>query len=64
MAVIYEEADHLHEETVDIVLAQNREVRRQLVALKKEISDMYNIIPTLCMRPPGVNLPNLCSSTS
>ena len=40
VASIYEEINDLHEETVDIVLAQNREVRRQLAALKKDISDL------------------------
>lgn len=40
MAAIYEELNDLHEETVEIVLAQNREVRRRLAAVKKEISEM------------------------
>jgi hypothetical protein len=40
VASIYEEINDLHEETVNIVLAQNREVRRQLAALKKDISDL------------------------
>src|ERR1700761_9665448 len=38
IASIYEEINDLHEETVDIVLAYNWEVKRQLVALKKDIS--------------------------
>ena len=38
VASIYEEINDLHEETVDIVLAHNWEVKRQLVALKKDIS--------------------------
>lgn len=40
VAEIYEEFTDLHEETVETVLAQNREVRRQLKELRKEISDM------------------------
>jgi hypothetical protein len=40
VASIYEEINDLHEETVDIFLAHNWEVKRQLVALKKDISDL------------------------
>jgi len=42
VAEIYEEFTSLHEETAETMLAQNREVRRQLKELRKEISDMHN----------------------
>ncbi len=40
VAEIYEDFTDLHEETAETMLAQNREVRRQLKELRKEISDM------------------------
>ncbi|KAF8266981.1 hypothetical protein EI94DRAFT_1701344 [Lactarius quietus] len=42
VAEIYEELNNLHEETVAIVLAQNKEVKRQLSILQKELSDTHN----------------------
>ncbi|KAF8266095.1 hypothetical protein EI94DRAFT_1701980 [Lactarius quietus] len=42
VAEIYEELNNLHEETVAIVLAQNKEVKRQLSVLKKELSETHN----------------------
>ncbi|KAH9012533.1 hypothetical protein EDB85DRAFT_1900284 [Lactarius pseudohatsudake] len=51
VAEIYEELDDLNEEIMAIVLAQNREVKRQLTEMKKEISDMRVFLPS-------------CSSTS
>ncbi|KAH9013863.1 hypothetical protein EDB85DRAFT_1899502 [Lactarius pseudohatsudake] len=51
VAEIYEELDDLNEEIMAIVLAQNREVKRQLMEMKKEISDMRVFLPS-------------CSSTS
>lgn len=50
VAEIYEELNDLHEETVAIVLAQNKEVKRQLSALKKEISDMRRNLADLHTR--------------
>ena len=50
VAEIYEELNDLHEETVAIVLAQNKEVKRQLLVLKKEISDTCNNLANLCTR--------------
>lgn len=44
---MYEELNDLHEETVDIVLARDREVRKHLAALKKEIADVRNYLPAL-----------------
>ena len=50
VADIYEELNNLHEETVSIVLSQNREVKRQLLVLKKEISDARNNLADLRTR--------------
>ena len=52
VAEIYEELNDLHEETVAIVLAQNKEVKRQLLILKKEISDTCNNLADLRTRSP------------
>ena len=50
VADIYEELNNLHEETVAIVLAQNREVKKHLLVLKKEISDTHNNLADLRTR--------------
>ena len=53
VADIYEELNNLHEETVAIVLAQNREVKKHLLVLKKEISDTHNNLADLRTRSPN-----------
>lgn len=50
LAEIYEELNDLHEETVAIVLGRNQEVKRQLSALKKEVSDVRRDLADLHKR--------------
>ncbi|KAI9444454.1 hypothetical protein H4582DRAFT_2052763 [Lactarius indigo] len=59
VAEIYEELDDLNEEIVALVLAQNKEVKRQLAEMKKEISDIRSNFIALRTRlhQPGLDIP-------